>query len=151
MSKSGSSGRTRINIQTYFQQHAGRRMTPKTVESSRNQINRAQIERISTTSVMYISSQNDKRNLIRRRLPWTSDAVTGTIKVSTRQPPLSCMLPPEARPPFLEREHMGPAAPRPWRCEVPPLAFMHGFEGIPVPVKNIGGVVSRIVFHSGPR
>jgi len=77
MSKSGSSGRTRINIQTYFQQHAGRRMTPKTVESSRNQINRAQIERISTTSVMYISSQNDKRNLIRRRLPWTSESDTG--------------------------------------------------------------------------
>jgi hypothetical protein len=41
----GSSGRTRINTQTYFQQHAGQRMTPKTMQSSRDQINRAEIER----------------------------------------------------------------------------------------------------------
>lgn len=36
---------TRINTQTYFQQHAGRRMTPKTVDNNLNRINRAQIER----------------------------------------------------------------------------------------------------------
>jgi hypothetical protein len=35
--------------------------------------------------------------------------------------------------------------------EVPSLAFMDDFERIPVWVKYIGGVVSRIVFHSCPR
>jgi hypothetical protein len=37
---------TRIISQTYFQQHAGQRMTPKTVKSSRNPINRAHLEQI---------------------------------------------------------------------------------------------------------
>jgi hypothetical protein len=41
----GGRGRNRIFNQTYFQQHAGQRMTPKTMKSSRNPINRAQAER----------------------------------------------------------------------------------------------------------
>src|SRR6202022_1269809 len=36
-------------------------------------------------------------------------------------------------------------------CEVPSLAFVDDFERIPVRAKYIGGVVSRIVFHSCPR
>jgi hypothetical protein len=48
----GSSGRTRIIKQTYFQQHAGQRMTPKTVKSSRNPINRAHLERVFASSVL---------------------------------------------------------------------------------------------------
>jgi integrase len=47
----GSSGRTRINSQTHFQQHAGQRMTPKTMKSSRNPINRAQMERVFAASL----------------------------------------------------------------------------------------------------
>jgi len=43
--RTGSSGRNRIINQTDFQQHAGQRMTPKTMKSSDNQINRALIER----------------------------------------------------------------------------------------------------------
>jgi hypothetical protein len=39
----------------------------------------------------------------------------------------------------------------PWRCEVRSLAFMDDLERIPVRVKYIGGIVSRIVFHSCPR
>ena len=42
----------------------------------------------------------------------------------------------------------------PWRCEFPSLALMDDLERIPVRVKYIGGVVSRIsriVFHSCPR
>src|ERR1700683_2136799 len=38
-----------------------------------------------------------------------------------------------------------------WRCQVPSLAFMDDLERIPVRVKYIRGVVSRIVFHSCPR
>jgi hypothetical protein len=41
----GGRGRNRIINLTYFQQHAGQRMTPKTVKSIRNPINRAPIER----------------------------------------------------------------------------------------------------------
>jgi len=37
------------------------------------------------------------------------------------------------------------------RCELPSLAFVDDLERIPVRVKYIGGVVSRIVFHSCPR
>ena len=37
------------------------------------------------------------------------------------------------------------------RREVPPLAFMDDLERISVRIKYIGGVVSRIVFHSCPR
>jgi len=48
----GSSGRTRIFNQTHFQQHAGQRMTPKTMKSSRNPINRAQMERVFAASVL---------------------------------------------------------------------------------------------------
>jgi hypothetical protein len=47
----GGRGRNRIFNQTYFQQHAGQRMTPKTVKSSRNPINRARIERVFAASV----------------------------------------------------------------------------------------------------
>jgi hypothetical protein len=49
----GSSGRTRIINQTYFQQHAGQRMTSKTVQSSRKPINRAQMERVHVISPFY--------------------------------------------------------------------------------------------------
>ena len=48
LESNGGRGRNRIINQTYFQQHAGRRMTPKAVESSRKPINRAHIERTAT-------------------------------------------------------------------------------------------------------
>jgi hypothetical protein len=48
----GSSGRTRIINQTYFQQHVGQRMTHKTMKSSRNPINRAHLERVFASSVL---------------------------------------------------------------------------------------------------
>lgn len=47
----GGRGRTRINIQMQFQQHAGQRMTLKTVQSSLSAVNRAQIERAFATRV----------------------------------------------------------------------------------------------------
>jgi len=52
----GGRGRNRIISQTYFQQHAGQRMTPKTMQSSRNPINRAQMERIFAVSLPLDSS-----------------------------------------------------------------------------------------------
>ena len=48
----GGRGRNRIFNQTYFQQHAGQRMTPNTMKSSRNPINRAQIERVFAAAVL---------------------------------------------------------------------------------------------------
>ena len=40
---------------------------------------------------------------------------------------------------------------RPWQCEVPSLAFVYDLKRIPVRIKYIGRVVSRIVFRSCPR
>jgi hypothetical protein len=48
----GGRGRNRIISQTYFQQHAGQRMTPKTSISSLNPINRAQMERVFAASAL---------------------------------------------------------------------------------------------------
>jgi hypothetical protein len=50
----GGRGRNRILNQAYFQQHAGWRMTPKTVQRSRDQSNKAQIERVFATSVLSV-------------------------------------------------------------------------------------------------
>ena len=47
----GGRGRNRIINLTYFQQHADQWMTPQTVKSSRNPINRAQMERIFAASL----------------------------------------------------------------------------------------------------
>jgi integrase len=47
----GGRGRNRIFNQTYFQQHAGQRMTPKTMKSGCNPINRVQMERVFATSM----------------------------------------------------------------------------------------------------
>jgi hypothetical protein len=49
---SGGRGRNRTYNQTYFQQHAGQRMTPETMKSISNPINRAQF---STSSVQILS------------------------------------------------------------------------------------------------
>jgi hypothetical protein len=48
----GGRGRNRIFNQTYFQQHAGQRMTPKTMESSLKPINGAQMERVFVASML---------------------------------------------------------------------------------------------------
>ena len=48
----GGRGRNRIFNQTYFQQHAGQRMTPKTLKSSRKPTNRARLERAFKCDVM---------------------------------------------------------------------------------------------------
>jgi len=45
LKRNGSSGRTQIINQAYFQAHAGQRMTPKAMESNRKHANRARLER----------------------------------------------------------------------------------------------------------
>ena len=55
--RNGSSCRTRINGLTYFQRDAGQRMTPKTIESSDQQSNRARIERKLWNTALYVMKQ----------------------------------------------------------------------------------------------
>jgi hypothetical protein len=58
----GGRGRNRIFNRTYFQQHAGQRMTPKTLKISRSPINRAQMERVFAAFLPFSITNVDLSN-----------------------------------------------------------------------------------------